>query len=76
MGESYWKIGLMTMAASPFRDAVGTLIKKKFSSTFITVYYLDPDNPEPNCPNSYASLHARRPNIHKACGIEQFISHD
>ena len=30
----------------------------------------------PNCPNSYASLHARRPSIQWAGGIGQFISHD
>ena len=30
----------------------------------------------PNCPNSYASLHAGRPSIQWAGGIGQFISHD
>ena len=40
--------------------------KKKYSSDFGTVYYLNQDNPVPNCPNSYASLHARRESIQLA----------
>ena len=28
-----------------------------------TVYQMNQENPVPNCPNSYASLHARRPSI-------------
>ena len=48
-------------SGSPLRDAVGSL--KKNSSTFGTVY-LNQGNPVPNCPNSYASLHARRPSMH------------
>ena len=42
----------------PFIDAVGSL--KYYTSFFLTVYELNRDNPVPNCPNSYAPLHAGR----------------
>ena len=62
---SYGKIGLTTVAVT--HDLLSgmplVLVKKKNSSAFGTVYYLNKDNPVPNCPNSYASLHARRPSI-------------
>ena len=37
-------------SGSPLRDAVGSLKKKPHPP--LTVYYLNQDNPEPNCPNS------------------------
>ena len=37
------------------------LLKKKNSSAYVTVYYLNRDNPVPNCPNSYAPLNAGDP---------------
>ena len=49
-------------SGSSLRDSVGSF-KKKNSSAFGTVYYLNEDNPVSNCPNSYISLHARRPSI-------------
>ena len=62
---SYEKIGLTTVAVT--HDLLSgmplVLVKKKNSSVFETVYYLNQDNPVPNSPNSYASLHARRPSI-------------
>ena len=62
---SYGKIGLTTVAVT--HDLLSgmplVLVKKKNSSAFGIVYYLNQDNPVPICPNSYASLHARRPNI-------------
>ena len=66
-GVGYWWIGLTAVAVT--RDLLSGmplvlfLKKKKNSSAFGTVYYLNQDNPVPNCPNSYASLHARRPSI-------------
>ena len=39
-------------SGTPLRDAVASL--KKNSSAYGTVYYLNRDNPVPNCPNSYA----------------------
>ena len=59
---SYWKIGLTTMAITPLRDAVGSF-KKNNCSAYGTVYYLNRDNPVPNCPNSYAPLNAGTPSI-------------
>ena len=50
------------------------LITNKNSSAFGTVYYLNEDNPMPNCPNSYAQLHARRPSIQWAGGNGQLMS--
>ena len=50
--------------------------KKKNSSACGTVYYLNQDNPVPNCPNSYAPPNAGRPSIQWAGGIGQFISFD
>ena len=74
----YGKIGLTTVAVT--HDLLSgmplVLVKKKNSSAFGTVYHLNQDNPVPNCPNSYASLHARRPSIQEAGGIGQFISDD
>ena len=49
-------------SGTPLRDAVGSL-KKKNSSTYGTVYYLNQDNPMPNYPNSYAPPNAGRPSI-------------
>ena len=64
-GVSYGKIGLTTVAVT--HDLLSrmplVLVKKENSSAFGTVYYLNQNNQVPNCPNSYASLHARRPNI-------------
>ena len=50
--------------------------KKKNSSSFETVYYLNQDNPVSSCPKSYASMHARRPTMQWACGTGQFIYND
>ena len=62
----YWKMGLTTMAATqkllPGMSLV-VLFKKKNSSAYGTVYYLNRDNPVPNCPNSYAPPNAGRPII-------------
>ena len=51
---SYWKIGLTTMAATQehLSGMPLVLLKKKNSSAYGTVYYLNRDNPVPNCPNS------------------------
>ena len=62
---SYGKIMLTTVAVT--RDLLAGMplvLYEKNSSAFGTVYYLNQDNPVPNCPNSYASLHARKPSIH------------
>ena len=61
---SYGKIGLTTVAVThDLLSGMPLVIVKKNSSAFGTVYYLNQDNPMPNCPNSYDSLHARRPSI-------------
>ena len=62
---SYWKIGLTTMAATQelLSGMPLVLLKKKNSSAYGTVYYLNRDNPVPNCPNSYAPPNAGRPSI-------------
>ena len=62
---SYWKIGLTTMAATKKLLSVMPLVllKKKNSSAHGTVYFLNRDNPVPNCPNSYAPPNAGRPGI-------------
>ena len=61
---SYGKNGLMTVAVTQdILSGMPLVLLKKNSSSFGTVYYLNQDNPVPNCPNSYASLHARRPSI-------------
>ena len=74
---SYWKIGLMTTAATKeLLSGMPWYFKKKNSSAYGTVYYLNRDNPVPNCPNSYAPLNAGRPSIQSAGGIGQFISLD
>ena len=39
-------------SGTPLSDAVGSF-KKKSSSAYGTVYYLNRDNPVPNCANSY-----------------------
>ena len=49
------------ISGTPLRDAVSSF--KKNSSTYGTVYYLNRDNPVPNCPNSYAPPNAGRPSI-------------
>ena len=63
---SYWKSGLMTMAATQenLSGMPMVLFKIKNSSTYGILYYLNWDNPVPNCPNSYAPLYAGRPSIH------------
>ena len=61
---------------TPLRDAVGSFRKKKNSSAYGTVYYLNRDSPVPNCLNSYAPPNAGRPSIQWAGGIGQFISPD
>ena len=61
---SYGKIGLMTVAVThDLPSGMLLVLLKKNSSTFGTAYYQNQDNPVPNYPNSYASLHARRPSI-------------
>ena len=72
---SYGKIGFTTVAVTHYllSGMPLVLVKKKNSSAFGTVYYMNQDNPVPNCPNSYASPHARRPSIQYASGIGQFI---
>ena len=47
--------------------------KKKNSSAYGTVYYLNRDNPVPNCPNSYAPPNAGRPSIQWASGMTVHI---
>ena len=49
-------------SGTPLRDAVGSF-KKKNSSAYRTVHYLNRDNPVPNCPNSCAPPNAGRPSI-------------
>ena len=63
--QSYWNIGLTTMAATQehLSGMALVLLKKKNSSAYGTVYYLNRDNRVPNCPNSYAPLNAERPSI-------------
>ena len=74
---SYEKIGLTTVAVThDLISGMPLVLLKKNSSSFGTVYYLSPDNTVPNYPNSYASLHARRPGIQKDGRTGQFISHD
>ena len=61
---SYWDED--TVRSLRFPDRPRTLeysVDGRYSSAFGTVYYLNQDNPVSNCPNSYASLHARRPSI-------------
>ena len=59
---SYWKIGLTTMAATQkLLSGIPLVLLKKNSSAYGTVYYLNRDNPVPNCPNSYAPPNAGRP---------------
>ena len=61
---SYGKIGLTTVAVThDLLSGMPLVVVRKNSSAFGTVYYLNQDNPVPNCPNSYASLLARRPSI-------------
>ena len=63
-GVSYGKIGLTTVAVThDLLSGMPLVLLRKESSAFGTVYYQNHDNPVPNCPNSYASLHARRPSI-------------
>ena len=50
------------------------LITNENSSAFGTVYYLNQDNPVPNCPNSCAPFHARRTSMQGAGSKGQFIS--
>ena len=58
------KIGLMTVAVThDLLSGIPLVLFKKDSSAVGTVYYLNQDNPVPNCPNSYPSLHAKRPSI-------------
>ena len=51
---SYWKIGFMTMAATQehLSGMLLVLLKKKNSSAYGTVYYLNRENLVPNCPIS------------------------
>ena len=61
---SYGKIGLTTVAVThDLMSRMPLVLLKKNSFGFITVYYLNQDNPVPNCLNSYAALYARRPSI-------------
>ena len=61
-GMPYGKIGLTTVAVTQdLPSGMPLVLKENNSSAFGIVYYLNQDNPVPNCPNSYASLHARRP---------------
>ena len=61
---SYRKIGRTTVAVTQdLPSGMPLVLQEKNSSSFETVYYLNQDNPVPNCPNSYTSLHARRPII-------------
>ena len=63
-GVSYGKIGFTTVAVThDLLSGMPLVLLKKNSFAFGTVYYLNQDNPVPNCPNSYASLQARRPTI-------------
>ena len=63
-GVSYGKIGVTTVAVTHnLLSGMPLVLLEKNSSAFGTVYYLNQDNPVPNCPNSYASLHTRRPSI-------------
>ena len=74
---SYGKIGFTTVAVThDLLSGMPLVLLKKNSSAFGTVYYLNQDNPVPNCPNSYAPLHARRRSIQRAGGIGQLISND
>ena len=58
-GVSYGKIGITTVAVThDLLWGMPLVLLKKNSSAFGTVYYLNQDNPMPNCPNSYASLQA------------------
>ena len=73
---SYVKSGLSTVAVThDLLSCMVLVLLKKNSAAFGTVSYLNQDNPVPNCPNSYASLHERIPSIQLAGGIGQFISH-
>ena len=60
---SYWKIGLMTIAATQELLSGMPFFFLKNSSAYGTVYYLNQDNPLPNCPNSYAPPNAGRHSI-------------
>ena len=61
---SYGKIGLTTVAVThDLVSGMPLVLLKKNSFAFGAVYYLNQDDLVPNCPNSYASLHARRPSI-------------
>ena len=62
---SYWKIGLPIMAATQelLSGMPLVLLKKNNSSAYGTVYYMNRDNPVPNCPNSYAPPNAGRHRI-------------
>ena len=69
---SYGKIVLTTVAVThDLLSGMPLVLLEKNSSTFVTVYYLNQDNPVPNCPNSYASLHARRPSIIKPVVLDR-----
>ena len=70
-GVSYGKIGLTTVAVTRdpgilLRDAVGSLffitLAEHITSTKTT-------QPVPSYPNSYTSLHARKPSMQKLVGI-------
>ena len=69
---SYEKIGLTTVAVTLDLLSRMPLTLKIEHIRLGTVYYLNQDNPVPNCPNSYDSLHARRPSIQKTGAIGQF----
>ena len=61
---SYGKIGLTTVVVTyDLLSLMLLVLSDKNSPAFGTVYYLNQEKLVTNCPNSYASLHARRPSI-------------
>ena len=71
---SYGKIGLTTVAVTQdLLSGMLLVLKIKLIRLWSSIF-LNQDNPVPNCPNSYASLHARRSCMQQAGGIGQFIS--
>ena len=58
---SYRKIGLTTVAVThDLLSMMMLILKIELIRLRNSIYYLNEDNPVPNCPISYSSLHARR----------------
>ena len=55
---SYRKNGLTTVAVTQDLLSEMPLVLKIELTHFGAVYYLNLDNPVPNCPNSYEAMHA------------------